>query len=189
MATPASSEGAPKGRPAASEALPDPQRLVDVLHSGSPALLQVLLELARHPRFELTHGLVIGAIDEATDVEVDAIPDLATAPGVLEPSPDDTVHAEADGLKLRLSMLPNRRMELTANSLPNRFVKGFVLRAVRALQGAPEHAAVRRRLLALVATGELSDVEPLTSLHYRSNAVLERDPRYRRVLEAALALR
>lgn len=186
---PASSS--PLGDAPAQDGLARAQRVAYVLTEGRPSLLQVLEDIARFPLYELSESLSVSAgdLEDATDVAVEAIPDLATQPGMLEPSRDDTVHAESDGFKLRLSQLPARRMLLSVHTRPNRFVKRFVQQAVRVLRAAPEHARLRRRLQALMATGELAEVAPIGALTYQSSAVLERDARYRRVLAAALALR
>lgn len=180
MATPASSE------PRAVS----PDTWVNALRGGRPTLLQTLEAIARHPHHALHERVgVSDGLDDATDVEVDAIPDLATRPGVLEPTPNDVVHAEVDGLELRLSQLPSRQLELTADTRANRFVKRFIEEAAAALAGAPDHAALRRRLRSLLVDGPLAGVPLAAALGYQSSAVLERDPRYRQVLAAALALR
>lgn len=154
--------------------------------------LAALRQIAADPHRGLHEDTPIVNLEDATDPDTERLMDLITEPRALSWADSDPVHFEIDGEPVRFTELPDRRVRITTDTAPNRFVKHVVALYARELRGADratEPRAVRllRELEALSRSGGLG-AATMPSVVSTADPVIAKDRRYSRILAAYLAL-
>jgi len=154
--------------------------------------LAALRQIAGDPHRGLHEDTPIVNLEDATDPDTERLMDLITEPRALSWADSDPVHFEIDGEPVRFTELPDRRVRVTTDTAPNRFVKHVMALYARGLRGAdrasePRAFRLLRELEALSRSGGLAAAS-MPAVVSTADPVIARDRRYSRILAAYLAL-
>jgi len=166
--------------------------LLDLMLGGHPSLLDVLDQIVEHPHRAMEVDTPVVELEELTEPDTEGFLKLVTDPSHLAPADGRPTHFTHGGRNYHFTHVVDRRRRITFDTIPNRFVRHFLERFRRVLkQGSAaatdDGARVRRRIQALLGSSFLADVGKVHRVSV-DHVVLRKDPNYRRILEASIAL-
>jgi predicted component of viral defense system (DUF524 family) len=162
------------------------------LNSGSkPYLMQTVAQILAHPHREIRVETPLVPLEELSEADTESFAELVMNPGTISPSKAHTpVHFEYEGRDFQFTHIYDTRRQVSFDTYPNQFLRHFLRRYRQALCDAgPEESEDVRSLLRQIdaAISGLAEVSAISQVSAHHN-VLQKDPNYRQILLAGIAL-
>jgi len=165
--------------------------ILALLTDGRPALLDVLDRIAAHPHRAIQVDTPVVSLEELTEPDTEGFLALVSDASRLAPAGDRPTHFRQGGRDYFFTHVVDRRRRITLDTPPNRFVRRVLEQfrdALAAMDDADEAVGMaKRRVQALLGHTFLADIPRSTKVS-GEHVVLHKDPHYRRVMEASVAL-
>jgi len=164
---------------------------VALLTDGRPSLLDALDRIVAHPHRAIEVDTPVVSLEELTEPDTEGFLALVSDASRLAPAGDRPTHFSQSGRDYFFTHVVDRRRRITLDTPPNRFLKRVLEQFRDALKKLnaedPAVAGARRRLQAFLGHTFLAEI-PRSARASAEHVVLHKDPHYRRVLEASVAL-